>query len=97
MSIKTLVEYIKNNDFQNFVSLLENNNIVLTPRICTILLVYSLKYKKYKFSNYILIYDFDLDSDTIEKYLQSKKFNKKEIDILNKIFNNKLICCLIPD
>lgn len=91
-----MIKCIDLNDLKCLKSIMENDDTYLTEKICTKLLVECLKQKRIAIANYIMNYDFDLDADIFESYIESKKsFTEKELINLNKIFNKKFICCLV--
>jgi len=86
---------IKNNDLECLKLIMEDDKTYLTNKICTILLVECLKKNYINFLKYIIKYDFDLDADIFENYLEENRpFTEKQINNLNKILS-KFLCCLI--
>jgi hypothetical protein len=75
---------------------MEDDETYLNNKICTRLLIESLKMRHINISNYILKYKFDLDAELFEEYLQTNRpFTEKELINLNKILSKFYICCLI--
>ena len=69
MSLREMLTYIDNNDLASLENTMQSSDTHLTDKICTHLLIFSLEKKYIKIANYILKFEFDIDSDVFEKYL----------------------------
>ncbi len=93
-----MLECINNNDIECLKLIMEDDRTYLTSKICTHLLVECFERNYMSIANYIMKYDFDLDSDIFENFLETNRpFTTKQLSNLNKILNTKLICCIIND
>ena len=96
MSLKDMLECIRNNNLVCLKEIMEDEETYLTSKICTKILLECLKNDNIKISNYVLSYNFDLDAELFEKYIETNRpFSEKQIINLNKILEKFFICCLI--
>ncbi len=96
MSLQNMIDCIKRNDLECLKTIMENDETYLTSKICTMLLVECLKNNNILIANYIIKYEFDLESDIFENYLESNRpFTQKQITNLNKLLNKFYICCMV--
>ena len=96
MSLSDMLKCIKNNDIECLKAIMEDDETYLTNKICTRLLVECLKDNRIVIANYIIKYEFDLDANIFENYLEtSRPFTEKQITNLNRLLSKFYICCLV--
>ncbi len=96
MSLKDMLECIKKHDLNCLKEIMEDGETYLTAKICTRLLVECFEKNYMSLASYIIQYDFDLDSDIFENYLENNRpFTQKQLTNLNKLLTTKFICCMI--
>jgi hypothetical protein len=96
MSLKDMLECIKNRDLVSLKEIMEDEETYLTSKICTKLLIECFERNYMSIASYIIQYDFDLDSDIFENYLENNRpFTQKQLDNLNKLLGVKFICCMV--
>jgi hypothetical protein len=94
-SLDDMIKYVHVGDLENLKKAMMADSTYLTDKICTKLLVVSLERNKVPIANYILKYEFDIDPDIFEEYLDSNRpFTSSQIKNLNLILNRFYICCL---
>jgi len=96
MSLKDMLECIRDNDIECLKIIMEDDNTYLTDKICTKLLVACLEQNRVPIANYIVKYDFDLDADIFEDYIErNSPFTDKKLKNLNNLLNKFDMCCLV--
>jgi len=98
MSLKNMLECIKNNDLECLKQIMEDSDTFLTNSVCTRLLIETFERNNIPMANYIIKYDFDLDGDLFDQYLDSNRpFSEKQIANLNRLLSRFYICCMVKD
>ena len=96
MSLKDMLDCVKNNDLECLKNIMEDDDTYLTNKVCTRLLIESLERHHVAISNYILKYKFDLDAELFDAYIEANRpFTEKELNNLNRILEKFFICCLV--
>lgn len=94
--LNDMISCIKNNDIFHLKTIMEDDDTYLTDKICTKLLVECLEQNRISIANYIVKYEFDLDSEIFENYIeQNSPFTDKQIRNLNNLLSKFFICCLV--
>lgn len=100
-SLAKMKKKIEEGDIDGLFELIEYESPnELNDKICTILILHAIEKNQKIATNFLLLYDFDIDAHILDNY--TSKFKKTaeyatRIKEINRILNVRYLCCMVDD